>query len=158
MAVGQDVEALDALGHKILRVPDDLLIGALQDAGAAGDLAHKGQILHAVLPQQLGHGVVVERAHEIVEAAVDGGPRAVKAGGLVIGDNFKEGLFARLLHLRGEFLHLVLGQSDIFEAPMLYRQVAARFKSYFCLLHGNVVMGKHDHNIRSHFLFLLFQK
>ena len=154
MAVGENVEAGDALCHQILCILDDLLVGALEDAGAAGNLADEGKVLHAVILEQLCDGVVVNGAHEVVKAAVDGGLCTVKTACLVIGDNLEEGGLAGGLHCACQSLHLVLGQTDILEAPELdLFDILALLEYLGCVLYGDIVVSQHYDNFRSHFLF-----
>ena len=158
MAVGQDVEGVDALGHQVLSVLDDLLIGALQDAGGAGDLAHEGTVGHAVLLEIIMDGGIVHGAHQDIETAVDGGLGGVQAGLLVVGDDLQEGGLAGGLHGGDQALHLVLGQAHVLEAPVLDIQVLAAVEHFISILHRNVIIGQHDDQIRfvSHNVLLLF--
>ncbi len=151
MAVCKDIKAGDALCHEVLSILNDLLVGAFEDGGAAGDLAYEGQVAHVVLLEELCNGIIVESAHEVVKATVDSGLSAVKAGSLVIGDDFEEGGLAGSLHGSGESLHLILGKADILEAPELdFFNVLALLENFGSILNGNVVMGEHDDNFGSH--------
>ena len=159
MTVSKDIKAGDALCHQILCVLDDLLVGALEDAGAAGDLADEGQILHAVVLEKLCDGIVVNGAHEVIEAAVDSGLSAVKAACLVIGDDLEEGGLAGSLHCACQSLHLVLGKADILKAPELYLFNVLALLEHLCgILYGDIVMGQHYDNFRSHFQVSPLQK
>ena len=156
VTVCEYVKALDALGHKILRVFDDLLVRALKDARAARYLADKGQVCHAVFPEQLCNGIVIHRAHEVIKAAVYRSLRSVKAARLVIGNDLEEGGLAGCLHRSGYLLHLVLRQTYVLKAPELYRQILALLEYLPRVLHGHVVVSQHDYDLWFHFLRLLF--
>ena len=151
MAVRQNVEAGDALGHEVLGVLDDLLVRTLKDARAAGHLADERQVVHSVVLQKLCNGVIVDRAHQVIKAAVDCGLSAVKAGRLIIGDDLEECGLAGCLHRAGERLHLILGQTYIFEAPVFYGlNILAFVKDFVRILDRYVMVRKHDDYIGSH--------
>ena len=159
MAIGENVKARDALFHQILRVLNDLCVAPFQDARAAGDLPDKGEIVHAVVLQQLGYAVVIDGAHEIVKAAVDGGLRAVQAAFLVIGDDLKEGGLSGCLHGRGQRFHLVLRQAYVLEAPEFDGFNVFAFLEYFRGIgHRDVVVGQHNDNVGSHCYSSCFDK
>ena len=154
VTICKNVKALDALGHQILCVLNDLFIRALEDARAAGNLADERQICHAVFFQKLCYGVIVYCAHQVIKAAVDRRLCAVEAACLVIGHYLEERGLACCLHCSGYLLHLVLRQADILEAPELYRQILALLKYLACVLHGHIVMCQHYYDLRFHFFFV----
>ncbi|MPN06598.1 hypothetical protein SDC9_153854 [bioreactor metagenome] len=150
IAVAQQVGAEGAGGliPRLLRQHE--LGGALEDAGAFGDLAHKGHVLEAGGLDEVVDRVVEQGAHQMVEAAVHrqpGSPHAVLLG---VGHHLQKGGLSGGLHEGAQLLHLLGREAHVLKAPVFHREILAGDKDLLCVFDGHVVAGEHDDDFVQH--------
>lgn len=144
IAIPQKVDAKDALISQSLGLCQHGFDAAFEDGGATRNLSHKGHVVDAVLLTEVEDGLMKARAHEHIDAAGGSHLSAFEAFCLRICHNLQYSALATRLHPAVDALHLFERQRLLLEAPIERLRFAALLKDLVGILHGEIIVGKHD--------------
>ena len=128
---------------QVVGLVDHALDRAVQDGGPAGQFADKGHVLDSRLVSNLLDGIKIQRTHQHVKAAARGNLCAFHAARLGVVHDLEEGGLAGRLHALDQINHLILGDADFLEAPVLRLGVFRSLKHLDGVGDGAVMVGKH---------------